>query len=82
MFDTRDERGNADSHAATPHFWQSHRAIGAIGFVFLADFTAANLGEWARQITIPLQRVYREVEVGIKYKRTSFHFRQIAPQVK
>ena len=58
--------GDAEADAATTHLWQADGVVAAIGEILHADFTTADVDEGLAGITIPLECVHREVEVGVE----------------
>ena len=63
---TRDLRRHDEADPAAPQFGQADRAPAAILLVGLAVFSRADFGQGPRQIAVPLQRVHREVKVGVE----------------
>lgn len=58
--------GYAEADAAATHLWQADGVVAAIGEILHADFTTADVDEGLAGITIPLECVHREVEVGVE----------------
>ena len=60
-----DLRCDAQADVATAHLRQGDGAAAAILLVGLAGFAPADLVERARHVAVPLERVHREIEVGV-----------------
>ena len=68
---TRDLRRHDEADPAAPQFGQADRAPAAILLVGLAVFSRADFGQGPRQIAVPLQRVHRQVEMGVEDEHES-----------
>ena len=64
---TRDRSGETESDPTLPHLRESDRAL-ALSFAAVYFLSRANRVDRTRQIAIPLERVHRQVEVGIDQK--------------
>ena len=57
---------DAEANAAATHLWQAYCVVAAIWEVFHANLTTAYVDQGLAGITIPLEGVHREVEVGVE----------------
>ena len=66
VLDPGDQCGDTQADSSSTHFGEANSAFASVRLVGHPLFTLANFLNGPRQITVPLQRVHREVEVGVE----------------